>query len=931
MRTERALQDAERFNRTVLSSVDEGIVVYDREFRYLLWNRYMEELSGFPAEEVLGKCAFDLFPHLREQGIDKILRRALAGETVRSPDTQYWIPGTDRRGWAVGLYGPHVNAAGEIVGVVEIVRDITPRKLTERELQDREQLFRCTFEQSPVGTAIVALNGRILRFNEKLRRIGRWGPDDLLSFPDLFHPEDALVLQENLNALALGGAEDVECEARMVGKDGVESWVKLSVRLVRDAEGRPLHFLPMVEDISERKNAVEALKKSERELALRNRISDVFLSLPDELAQGEVLRVFLEAGGSRQGVFGIIDEDDALVCPSCSPGIEEDRDPGTCASFPQGLWTDLWGRSLTERRPLYGNDGFRLPAIADPFSRGICIPLVRGEALLGLIALADREADFGDRDIEVLQGLAAHVATILHARLERDRQREARRQAESALALLRKKVSSGNSFAGIVGRSRKMAELFETIREVTDVDLPVLIQGESGTGKELVAAAIHKEGPRAQRPFIPVNCSALPENLLESELFGHVRGAFTGAVRDKKGRFELADGGTIFLDEVGDLTPPIQVSLLRVLQEKTIERVGGEGVQQVDVRVISATHKDLRRLVEQGKFREDLFYRLCVLPISVPPLRDRIEDLSLLADAILNQLRLRGQERHVLSPEALEILKQHRWPGNVRELQNAIGFACVKCRGPVIEACHLPPSISRSATESAKPRLGRRPKLTPAAVLKTLEENGGNRMEAARTLGVTRATIYKYIERSKDLVNRSTSALRTGSLLLALLGLAACRTGERADPTEMPGPPPPAFDSDMAGGSLQTAPPDTAAIGDSGSTAPSPIEERWGIRIASLRRTAGGYMLDFRFRVVDPEKAKPLFDRAVKPYLVDQATGARMVVPSPPKAGPLRTTNPPQAEKSYFVLFANPGGQVRPGGKVTVVIGDFRAEDLTVQ
>jgi transcriptional regulator with GAF, ATPase, and Fis domain len=246
---------------------------------------------------------------------------------------------------------------------------------------------------------------------------------------------------------------------------------------------------------------------------------------------------------------------------------------------------------------------------------------------------------------------------------------------------------------------------------------------------------------------VPVNCGALPENLLESELFGHVRGAFTGAIRDKKGRFELADGGTIFLDEIGDLTQVMQVKLLRVLQEGTFERVGGEKTLRVDVRVISATHKNLRDEVVAGRFREDLFYRLSVVPLTIPPLRERGGDLLLLAAEFLKRYGGASEAgERSLGLDALRLIESYSWPGNVRELQNALQYAVIKATGPVIGAQHLPPTL---AAVDAPPVYGRRPRLSRAAVETALRETGGNRAKAASRLGVSRATLYRFFAASE--------------------------------------------------------------------------------------------------------------------------------------------------------------------------------------
>ncbi len=322
------------------------------------------------------------------------------------------------------------------------------------------------------------------------------------------------------------------------------------------------------------------------------------------------------------------------------------------------------------------------------------------------------------------------------------------------LTRLRHRLKTEQYFAGIVGRDAKMLELFDTIREVAEVNVPVLIQGESGTGKELVAAAIHNEGPLAEKPFVPVNCGALPEGILESELFGHVKGAFTGAVRDRKGRFELADGGTIFLDEIGDIPAAMQVKLLRVLQDGTLQRVGGEESIKVDVRVISATNKNLAEEVAAGRFREDLYYRLCVVPVYLPPLRQRRNDIPLLAEHLLKKaLTEMDREDVVLSSEVVDVMMDYDWPGNVRELENALRYALVKCRDNVLLLEHLPLNIHKTdmptQTCPKKGRKKRKHKLDVETVWQTLAETGGNKIEAAHRLGVSRATLHRFLRESE--------------------------------------------------------------------------------------------------------------------------------------------------------------------------------------
>ena len=299
-------------------------------------------------------------------------------------------------------------------------------------------------------------------------------------------------------------------------------------------------------------------------------------------------------------------------------------------------------------------------------------------------------------------------------------------------------------FGRIIGRDSKMINMFSQIRDVAGYDYAVHVSGETGTGKELVATAIHEESPRAGAPFVPINCGALPEGLIETELFGHVKGAFSGAIRDKKGRFELADGGTVFLDEIAELSNNMQAKLLRFLQEGNFERVGGEQTVSVDIRIISATNKNLKEAVKLGKFRDDLYYRLNVIPVHIPPLRDRKTDIPLLIDHFLKEAAERYEKKPLkVSPKALALMLDYRWPGNIRELQNAMQFAFVKCNGKVIVPDDLP--LELREMDAVCVRRGPSKKLDPEGVKSALVKSGGNKAKAARLLGVGRATLYRFL------------------------------------------------------------------------------------------------------------------------------------------------------------------------------------------
>ncbi|MBM4289133.1 MAG: PAS domain-containing protein [Deltaproteobacteria bacterium] len=322
---------------------------------------------------------------------------------------------------------------------------------------------------------------------------------------------------------------------------------------------------------------------------------------------------------------------------------------------------------------------------------------------------------------------------------------------ERVIFRLRRELTREDSFQGILGKSPAMQQLFTLVSSAAQSEAPVVIYGESGTGKELVAAAIHKLSPRSNGPFIKVNSAALNESLLESELFGHVKGAFTGADRTRIGRFEAANGGDIFLDEIGDMPLATQAKLLRVLQEKVIEKVGDLRSIPVEVRVISATNKNLGTLMADGRFREDLYYRIGVIPIHLPPLRQRPEDIPLLVETFIERARLKTKKLiQGISKAALDFLLHYQWPGNIRELINVIDYTFVVCPEGIILPEHLPVSITQKPlagpnTAPPRPKTGERA-IPKEAVLQAMHTAQGKKSEAARLLGISRVTLWKYLK-----------------------------------------------------------------------------------------------------------------------------------------------------------------------------------------
>jgi Nif-specific regulatory protein len=386
----------------------------------------------------------------------------------------------------------------------------------------------------------------------------------------------------------------------------------------------------------------------------------------------------------------------------------------------------------------------REPALAHAAGRGeqtfIAVPILVGRRPAGALEIYLRfkkDRDY-QRSLEFYRLVASMMAhAIKAARLvEADRHRLAEENEH-----LRDELRDRYAFRNIIGNSAPIQQVYEQVTQVARTNTTVLIRGESGTGKEMIAHAIHYNSPRAKKPFVKVSCAALPESLIESELFGYEKGAFTGAQNTKKGRFELADGGTLFLDEIGDLNPSTQVKLLRVLQEREIERLGGTTTIKINVRLIAATHQPLETLIEDGGFRSDLYYRLAVFTIFAPPLRERKPDIMLLADHFLEKYSgEHGKRIRRVSTPAIDMLTSYHWPGNVRELENTIERSVLVCDGGVIHGHHLPPALQTAEASGTTPRMSLAESVEAFErdlLQDALKSTRGNRARAARLLGTT--------------------------------------------------------------------------------------------------------------------------------------------------------------------------------------------------
>ena len=379
----------------------------------------------------------------------------------------------------------------------------------------------------------------------------------------------------------------------------------------------------------------------------------------------------------------------------------------------------------------------------------ICVPVKKGNQVVGALSV-DRPYDqhYSLKDGQKLLSVVATMIAQHVINLETIRREKEQLRAENKR--LRDELENKYRVTNIVGNSNKMREVFQMISQVCKSSATVLVRGESGTGKELVANSVHYNSPRAKGPFIKVNCAAIPANLIESELFGHEKGAFTGAIKQKLGKFELAHKGTLFLDEIGSIGLDVQANLLRVLQEKEFERVGGQRTIKVDVRIVAATNKNLEKAVEDGSFRGDLYYRLNVFPIYMPPLRERKTDILLLADFFLEKYgKENGKDIKRFSTPAIDMLMDYHWPGNVRELENCIERSVLLCDGGVIHSYHLPPTLQTGKESDTLPELSLEDavaNLEREMIIDALKNTRGNITEAAKVL---KTTVRKFAYKAK--------------------------------------------------------------------------------------------------------------------------------------------------------------------------------------
>lgn len=495
------------------------------------------------------------------------------------------------------------------------------------------------------------------------------------------------------------------------------------------------------------------------ELALLFEISQILDRSVDLSAEmGAILKTLAHATGMQRGTVTLLNRKSDEISIEAAHGLTRKQQEKTRYTKGEGIT----GRVIESGRPMIIPNIADEPLFldrtgsADEFLKDttafICVPVKIGKETVGALSANrlfqhDVELEEDLRMLTIIASMIANAVRLRQAALEE--QERLRDENERLQRELQDRFRPDN----IIGSSSSMQEVYDQIGQVAPSDTTALIRGESGVGKELVAQAIHFNSPRVNRPFIKVNLAAIPENLVESELFGHEKGAFTGAVQQRKGRFEQANGGTIFLDEIGDISPAIQVSLLRVLQEREFERVGGAQTIKVDVRVITATNRDLEQAIEENAFRQDLYYRLNVFPILIPPLSERKADILDLANHFVEKY---SQQHHKnvrrISTPAIDMLSSYHWPGNVRELENCIERAVLLTKDDVVHGHHLPPTLQTaesSGTVHEDTLDATLDRIESEMIIEVLKRTRGNKARAARELGLTERVMGLRVEKHK--------------------------------------------------------------------------------------------------------------------------------------------------------------------------------------
>jgi formate hydrogenlyase transcriptional activator len=732
----------------------DAILVTDGDGVMRAANPRAEELFGYSSQELIGKPVETLIPARFRVGHPRHRENYSAHPRTRQMGAALNLLGLRKDGAEFPvdiMLKPLQTASGP--AVVTFIRDATEQRAAQEALRLNDQQLRSVVE-SVRDYAIYHLDrdGSVMSWSPGAERIKGYSADEIVGahFSRFFTHED----QERghpaelLRQAAQRGR--VEEEGWRVRKDGSRFWADSILTAIRDSLGQVTGYAKVTRDVTDRKRAEEALifQLSGALLATMDAgklLEAISASIRDVIPHDNAGLVLHDAAA-----------DDMVV--QFLGGTGTDVFPGELRVPIDG---SLSGIAFRTRQPVLlesiANASFSPDALSYlkqmGMQSGVWVPLVHHDKAVGALSVVSRqEGSFGQREVEMLVQIAGQVAMAVDNAMAFRRIAELRDRLTQERQYLEEEINLEHRFDDIVGESTGLRNVLRQIETVAPTDATVLIEGETGTGKELLARAIHRLSPRSERTFIKLNCAAIPAGLLESELFGHEKGAFTGAILRKIGRLELAHQGTLFLDEVGELPLDLQPKLLRALQEREIERLGGTRPIQINVRLIAATNRDLTKMVAEKEFRSDLFYRLKVFPVSAPPLRERTADIPILVRHFLSRhARRMGKTIETIPPEAMAALVAWKWPGNIRELENFLERAVILSRGPVL---HVPlaeleamEEEEESAAASANPTLQAAERDHILRALRDAKGVIGGSGGAAERLGLKRTTLNSKIKK----------------------------------------------------------------------------------------------------------------------------------------------------------------------------------------
>ncbi len=734
----------------------DGILVTNLQGRITRVNGRVEQIFGYTREELFGQPVEMLIPE-RFRSNHPSHRAAYSDQPRLRPmgaGLQLVARRKDASEFPVDIMlNPIDMTDGKIV--LAVVRDVSEQRKAEESLRRSEELFRSIVEGvKDYAIFVLDTEGRVASWNWGAEQIKGYKVDEIVgqNFSRFYIEEDVRKgkPEEHLRLAAERGR--IESEGWRIRKDGSRFWANTVLTAMRDASGRLTGFSKVTRDFTDRKRAQEALLLQLSQVLLSNldirkMLTAISTSIRNVVPHDVGLLGLYDAGSNQLRVQLLEADNPARDMKEVI--VPVDNSPA--------------GWVFTSREPLvmpnFHSGKFAEDSYAHLTSMGVqsaCwLPLINGDRVLGTITVGSRRpAAFDDADLEILSTVAGQIAVAVDNALAFRHISELRDRLREEKEYLEEEFNTEHRFDDIIGESAGLKHVLKQAETVAPTEATVLIEGETGTGKELVARAVHRLSARSQRPFIRLNCAAIPSGLLESELFGHEKGAFTGAVMQKIGRLELADGGTLFLDEVGELPLDLQPKVLRALQEKEIERVGGTRTIRVDVRLVAATNRNLRVMVAEKQFRSDLYYRLHVFPLWVPPLRQRRDDIPLLVRYFVYQhSRKLGRTIENIPAEVMSALCNWSWPGNVRELENFIERAVILTKGTTLRAplaelavTEMEPEHAASAAPTASPTLESAERELILRILREAKEIGGPNGAAAK-LGLKRTTLNSKLKK----------------------------------------------------------------------------------------------------------------------------------------------------------------------------------------